>query len=258
MAALLSIENLSVTYQTQHGIVSAVENLSLTLNEGSITCIIGESGSGKTSVAHALLRILPSYAEVTGRVYFQETELLQCARKDLTQLKGLSIFYISQNPAQSFHPSIKIGKQTYEMFGRRLGLSKKEFSKRFVAYLKKLHFLAPEKVLVQYPIQLSGGMLQRVNLACAFIVEPKLIIADEPTAALDTDVQKLLLQFIIDSKKSLDISYLVVTHDLGVVAEIADRVIVMKEGKVIEENDVFSFFNDPKEAYTKQLLETSF
>lgn len=258
MSSLLHIKNLHVQYHSKTGPVPAVIDCHLQMNSGQITCIVGESGSGKTSIANALLRNLPSYATVTGEALFRQTDLLQCDKKILNELRGKSLFFISQNPMNSFNPSIKIGKQLYEIAGKPVGLTKKDFFHQLHPLLTKLHFFELEKTLRQYPFQLSGGMLQRLSIACAFLLKPSLIIADEPTSSLDMDVQKQILQLINESKHQLDISYLIVTHDLGVVAEVADYVVVMKNGHIIEQTDVITFFNDPKEQYSKDLLQTAF
>lgn len=258
MSQLLNIKNLHVQYRTKKQPVCAVQHFQLQLKKGQIICIIGESGSGKTSIVHALLRILPPYTTVIGQVLFQRTDILNCDEKTLGELRGKEIFYLSQHPMNSFHPSIKIGKQLYKTIGKRIGLTKKSFYAQLISILYELHFQEPENILKQYPFQLSAGMLQRLNIASAFLLKPTLIVADEPTSSLDTDVQKQILQFISNIKQNLGTSYLIVTHDLGVVAEIADYVIVMKNGWIIEENDVNSFFNHPKNEYTRMLLQTAF
>lgn len=258
MSPLLNIKNLRVQYHSKTGPVHAVIDCHLQMNSGQITCIVGESGSGKTSIANALLRNLPSDATVTGKALFRQTDLIQCDKNTLNELRGKSLFFISQNPINSFNPSIKMEKQLYEIAGKPVGLTKTDFLNQLHLLLTKLHFFEIEKTLRQYPFQLSGGMLQRLSIACAFLLKPSLIIADEPTSSLDMDVQKQILQLINESKHHLNISYLIVTHDLGVVAEVADHVVVMKTGRIIEQTDVITFFNNPQEPYSKRLLQTAF
>lgn len=193
-----------------------------------------------------------------GEAYFQQLDLLRCDEKRLNQVRGKELFYLSQHPEHAFHPTIKISKQLYEIIGRRIAFTKKEFFASLISMLHHLHFQKPEVILKQYPFQLSGGMLQRLHLACAFLLKPQIIIADEPTSSLDTDVQKQILAYMRKSAQNLSISYVIVTHDLGVVAEIADVVIVMKDGQKVEENEVHAFFNHPQTNYTKMLLQTEF
>lgn len=256
MTYILDIRHLNIRYQNKKMIT--VHDVSLQIKRAKITCLVGESGSGKTSIALALMRMLPPSSCATGEIIFKNINLLNCSEATMKELRGTSIYYLSQNPMNAFNPSIKIGKQLYAMVGKKLRLGKKEFFLQLEVLLKKLQFLDPKIALQQYPFQLSGGMLQRLSFAAAFLLKPDLIIADEPTSSLDVDVQKELLKLIVDSRNNLGITYLIVTHDFGVVAEIADEVLVMKEGKIIEQNDVMSIFNQPHEQYTKELLAAAF
>lgn len=256
MTYVLSINNLNIHYQDKT--TYAVRNINLQVKQSSITCLVGESGSGKTSVALALLRRLPPCSYVTGDAIFNHTNLFQCSEGAMKKLRGSDIYYISQSPMNAFNPSVKMGKQLYELVGKKLGINKNDFNQQMEALLLRLHFQQPEIILKQYPFQLSGGMLQRLNIAAAFLLKPSLIIADEPTSSLDVDVQKEILKLMIEVKNELGITFLLITHDFGVVAEIADEVIVMKNGQIIEQNDVFSIFNEPQKEYTRELLDAVF
>jgi len=256
MENLLDIRNLTIKYQSNS--IPAVQNINVQIKQGHITCLVGESGSGKTSIALALLRMLPTFSNVTGGAMFKNIDLLQCPLETMKQLRGNEIYYLSQSPMNAFNSSIKIGKQLYAMVGKKLKLGKVSFFQQLEELLEKLHITDPKTVLQQYPFQLSGGMLQRISIAAAFLLKPSLIIADEPTSSLDVDVQKEILQLITDSKNGTNTTYLIITHDFGVVAEIADNVIVMRNGQVVEENDVFTLFNHPSNDYTKKLLEAAF
>lgn len=256
MTYALSINNLNIHYLDETNY--AVRNFNLHIKQSRITCLVGESGSGKTSVALALLQKLPPYSSVTGDAIFNDTNLLQCPEGAIKHLRGSSIYYLSQNPMNAFNPSIKMGKQLYELVGRKLNINKKDFNQQMETLLHKLHFQQPKIILKQYPFQLSGGMLQRLNIAAAFLLKPSLIIADEPTSSLDADVQKEILQLMNEVKNELGITFLLITHDFGAVAEIADEVIVMKNGQIVEQNDVFSIFNEPREECTRKLLEAAF
>ena len=238
--SIVNAENLSLKIWGN----TILNSVNLTVNDGEITCLVGESGSGKSTFVSTILGLLPR-----GGVISQDS---------LIEFKGDSIFSIYQDPMNSFNPSIKVGKQMYDMaegYGR---ISKFEFLSEITDIMLRLRFSEPELVLEKYPFELSGGMLQRLMIATAILVKPDLVIADEPTTALDVSIQKEIMKEFRQMNKSYGMAILVVTHDFGVVAELADQVIIMQNGRVVESGDVFKVFDHPEEDYTKRLLEASF
>ena len=223
---------------------------------GRITSIIGESGSGKSMTVSALLNILPTGSKSTGRALFINKDLLTMSNKEMSEIRGSQIFTIFQDAANSFNPSVKMGKQLYELSGRQIQDSVSKFSVKIVDVLIDLGL--SKEIMEQYPFELSGGMLQRCMIACALYVEPDLLIADEPTSALDTILQKEFIELLKGLNEQQGTTILLITHDLDIVAEVADEMIVMHKGKVVETGTVSEVFERPKNAYTKRLLESRF
>lgn len=258
MEAILKVEDLCVSFKGVEGSFKAVDSVSFEIEVGKITCIVGQSGSGKSMTALSIINRVPLTSEIRGKVIFNRKNLLDLSFKEMLEIRGKHIFSIFQHPMNSLNPCIKIGKQLFE-FAKSHGMyEKKQFFEEITEILDTLNFMNSNAILDRYPFQLSGGMLQRVMIALAIWMKPEIIIADEPTTALDAIVQKEILKQFSMIRKMFDVSILLITHDLSVVSEIADKVIVMKEGKVVEEGNVHDIFNNPKDSYTQSLLSASF
>ncbi|MBK6865241.1 MAG: ABC transporter ATP-binding protein [Ideonella sp.] len=260
---LLSIENLRVGFRLgkAHGAVQRVQavgrgdqGVSFEIPENTTLALVGESGSGKSVTAMAILNLLPDNAERSGRIAFLGRDLLQSSRADLQALRGKDIACVFQDPMTSLNPVFSIGRQICEPLQRHLGLSPREALARAEALLAEVGMPDPKRRLAVYPHQLSGGQQQRVMIAMALACEPKLLIADEPTTALDVTIQRQILELLAGLKSTRRMSMLFISHDLGVVGEIADRVVVMREGTVREQGPVADIFQQPRDAYTQALL----
>lgn len=249
---MLEIDKLSV----EIGGKPIVKKISFTVPRGTITSIIGESGSGKSMTAAAILGILPAGGKATGKIVFNGRNILDYSMKEITNMRKTQIFTIFQDAANSFNPSVKMKKQLYEFAGRRMGDTVPRFHMKMEKILTNIS-LSPE-VMEQYPFQLSGGMLQRCMIACAFYVEPKLLIADEPTSAIDMLLQKEFIGLLKRLNKEKETTVLLVTHDLEIVAEAACHMVVMHKGEVVETGKAVALFASPKHPYTKRLLQTRF
>ncbi|MBN2655559.1 MAG: ABC transporter ATP-binding protein [Spirochaetales bacterium] len=256
---LLSMENVNVSFKTHRGTVRAVRNLNLKINKGDTLALVGESGCGKSVTAHTINQLIPMPPGVieSGKVIFEGRDLLKLNIKEVAKLRGEKISMIFQEPMTSLNPVFKIGDQIAEVFMTHRQISRKEALKRTVDLLNLVKIPAAEKRINDYPHQLSGGMRQRAMIAMALASpEPGLLIADEPTTALDVTIQAQILRLISDLKKDVNMSVLLITHDMGVVAETADRVVVMYAGRKVEEADVYSLFDNPKHPYTLGLLNS--
>ena len=256
---LLSMENISVNFNTRRGLVRAVRNLSLSIDKGETLALVGESGCGKSVTAHTINRLIPMPPGIieSGKVVFDGRDLLELSENDMQKMRGTQISMIFQEPMTSLNPVFKIGTQLADVFMTHQGMKKKEAIKRAEELLDKVKIPAPKKVLNDYPHQLSGGMRQRVMIAMALASpEPGLMIADEPTTALDVTIQAQILDLLKDLKNSVNMALLLITHDMGVVAETADRVIVMYAGRKVEEGSVYQIFDNPKHPYTLGLLNS--
>jgi ABC-type dipeptide/oligopeptide/nickel transport system ATPase component len=256
---LLEVTDLQVVFPAESGLFAAVDGISFQILKGGITCLVGQSGSGKSITGLAISGMLPGNARVAkGRLRFNGMELLPYNQQQLVAIRGKRIFSIFQNPMNSFNPSITLGRQLYNLAASHGLITKEIFVKRMTEILAILSFCEPYRILGQYPFQLSGGMLQRVMIACAILLQPDLIIADEPTTALDVMVQKQILQQFRIIREKWQTAFLLITHDFGVVAELADDVLVMKEGKIVEAGDVFKIFDHPGDSYTQSLIKATF
>jgi peptide/nickel transport system ATP-binding protein len=260
---LLSIENLRVGFRLgkSDGAVQRVQavgrgeqGVSFEIAENTTLALVGESGSGKSVTAMAILNLLPDNAERSGRIAFLGRDLLQSSRADLQALRGKDIACVFQDPMTSLNPVFSIGRQICEPLQRHLGLSPREALARAEALLAEVGMPEPKRRLAAYPHQLSGGQQQRVMIAMALACEPRLLIADEPTTALDVTIQRQILELLAGLKAARRMSMLFISHDLGVVGEIADRVVVMREGTVREQGPVADIFERPRDAYTLALL----
>jgi oligopeptide/dipeptide ABC transporter ATP-binding protein len=255
---LLKIENLKTIFNTVKGKVTAVDEVSFSLGKEETLAVVGESGSGKSVTALSLMRLIDAPGEVIGgRVEFDGIDLLSLKETEMQKRRGNDISMIFQEPMTSLNPVFTVGNQIIEGIRKHQRISKSEAAEKAVGLLKLVGIPLPERRLHEYPHQLSGGMRQRVMIAMALSSNPKLLIADEPTTALDVTIQAQILELIKKIKEELGMSILIITHDLGVVAEMADRVVVMYAGKVVEEADVVSIFDNPQHPYTKGLLNSN-
>jgi peptide/nickel transport system ATP-binding protein len=253
-APLLEVTDLSVRFDTDDGPVHAVDRLSFTLAPGEVLGIVGESGCGKSVTCMSLVRLLPETAAISGRVVFDGTDLLALSQRRLRQVRGRQISFVFQEPMTSLNPVFKVGRQIGEVLTKHLGLTRGEARERTIELLRLVRIPAPERRLDEYPHQLSGGMRQRVMIAMALACDPKVLIADEPTTALDVTIQASVLDLLRDVRERLGTAIVLITHNLGVVADIADRVLVMYAGRKAEEAPVADLYTAPQHPYTIGLL----
>ncbi len=251
---LLEVSDLSVRFDTDEGPVQAVDRVSFTLAPREVLGIVGESGCGKSVTCMSLVRLLPETATVSGSVVFDGRDLLELSLRRLRRVRGREISYIFQEPMSSLNPVFTVGDQIGEVVRRHLGLSRRAARGRAVELLQLVRIPAPERRVDEYPHQLSGGMRQRVMIAMALACDPKVLIADEPTTALDVTIQAGILDLMRDVRQQLGTAIVLVTHNLGVVADIADRVIVMYAGRKVEEAAADELFAAPQHPYTVGLL----
>ncbi|MEK5161384.1 ABC transporter ATP-binding protein [Paenibacillus sp. FSL R5-0527] len=257
MPALLEIERLSAHFTTEEGRIKAVDEVSLRILPGETVCIVGESGCGKSVTAMSVMGLLQGAGvEIGGRIKFGETDLLSLDKHHLRTIRGHEIAMIFQEPMSSLNPVLTIGEQMIEPMVLHLKLPKKEPRRRAVELIEQVGISRPEQIMNNYPHELSGGMLQRVMIAMAISCGPKLLIADEPTTALDVTIQAQILDMLRRIKEESNMAILLITHDLGVVAEMADYVVVMYAGKIVEEGEVTRLFASPKHPYTQGLLKS--
>ncbi|GAA0076385.1 ABC transporter ATP-binding protein [Clostridium sp. CTA-5] len=255
---LLDIKNLKTEFITKKGTVVAVDGVDFNIDKGEVVAIVGESGSGKSVTSLSIMGLHSKNAKIkiSGEILFKSENLLKKSEKQLQSLRGKQISMIFQEPMTSLNPVFTIGKQITEAIIRHEKCTKKQARERAIEMLNLVGIPSPETRINNYPHQLSGGMRQRVMIAMALSCNPELLIADEPTTALDVTIQAQILELMIKLKEKLGTSILLITHDLGVVAEIADKVVVMYCGKVVETASVKNIFKDPKHPYTKGLLNS--
>ncbi len=252
---LLSVENLQTHFGTVDGVVRAVEGLSFAINAGETVAIVGESGCGKSVTSMSILRLLQEPpAKIAGVVRFDGRDLLQVSEPDMRQIRGNDISMIFQEPMTSLNPVLNVGRQIGETLRLHQGLSAREAEQKAVDALNLVGIPEAKRRVREYPHQLSGGMRQRVMIAMALACNPKLLIADEPTTALDVTIQAQILDLMRDLKRRLGSAIMLITHDLGVVAEMAERVVVMYAGRKVEEASVRDIFARPLHPYTRGLL----
>ena len=255
---LLQIENLKTYFFTHLGVAKAVDELDLILKHGQILGIVGESGCGKSVSALSILRLIkdPPGKIKAGKVRFEGKDLLQLSLSEMRHIRGNQISMIFQEPMTSLNPLFKVGDQISESFKLHQGLSKRNALDKSVEILEMVGISAAKRRIRDYPHQLSGGMRQRVMIAMALSCEPKLLIADEPTTALDVTIQAQILDLMRKLKEETGTSILLITHDLGVIAEMAEFVVVMYAGKAVEYADVSELFNNPLHPYSTGLLNS--
>ena len=254
-APLLSIENLQVHFRTPDGVNRAVDGVSFAIGAGETLAIVGESGCGKSVTSMSILRLLPEPpAAIAGAIRFQGTNLLDLSDKEMRKIRGNDISVIFQEPMTSLNPVLTVGRQIGETLRLHQGLSRAQAEERAVEMLTLVGIPEPKRRVRIFPHQLSGGMRQRVMIAIALACSPKLLIADEPTTALDVTIQAQILDLMRDLKRRVGAAIMLITHDLGVVAEVADRVVVMYAGRKVEEAAVTDLFRNPRHPYTRGLM----
>jgi len=251
---LLEVSDLSVRFDTDDGPVHAVDRMAFTLDEGEVLGIVGESGCGKSVTCMSLVRLLPETATISGRALFDGTDLLALSPRRLQRVRGREISFVFQEPMTSLNPVFTVERQIGEVLRRHLGLSRRAARKRALELLRLVRIPAPERRLDEYPHQLSGGMRQRVMIAMALACDPKVLVADEPTTALDVTIQAGILDLMRDVSERLGTAVILITHNLGVVADLADRVVVMYAGRKAEEAAALELFAHPQHPYTIGLL----
>ncbi len=255
---LLAVDNLVTTFRTESGVVRAVDGVSFTVAAGETLAVVGESGCGKSVTSLSVLRLVPNPPGriEAGRIRFRGQDLLQLPEREMRAIRGNEISMVFQEPMTSLNPVFTVGAQIGEAIALHQKVGKTEARTRAIEMLKRVGIPAPEQRVDEYPHQLSGGMRQRVMIAMALSCNPALLIADEPTTALDVTVQAQILELIASLQESMGMAVLLITHDLGVVAEVADRVAVMYAGRIVEYAPVADIFARPQHPYTVGLLES--
>ena len=254
---VLRVRDLSASFFTKEGVVRAVQNVSFELEPGKVLAVVGESGCGKSTLALSLLRLLPFPGKVTGgEVLFEGRDLMRTDDEDLRRIRGRRISMIFQDPVSGLNPVLPIGKQVEEILTSHLDISKKERKQRVLEVLRHVGLADAERIVDSYPFHLSGGMCQRVMIAMATALNPSVVIADEPTSALDVTVQAQILNELDALRSQRGTAIVLITHDLGVVAQMADDVAVMYAGRFIEVGDVRQIFKEPRHPYTWALMQT--
>jgi oligopeptide transport system ATP-binding protein len=258
MEKLLEVKDLYISFKTYAGEVKAVRGVNFEVNKGEIVAIVGESGCGKSVTSQAIMKILqiPPAVYKSGSIMFEGKDLVKCSEAEMREIRGKDIGMIFQDPMTSLNPTIKVGQQIVEGLIKHQKLNKVEAIKRAIEMLELVGIAQPDKRAKQYPHEFSGGMRQRGMIAIALSCRPKLLIADEPTTALDVTIQAQILELMKDLRKKFDTSIIMITHDLGVVAEMCDRVIVMYAGQEVETGSVDDIFKNPQHPYTKGLLKS--
>ena len=255
--AILEVKNLRTSFATAEGVVHAVDNVSFNVRKGEAVALVGESGCGKSVTAMSIMRLIMPPGKVTaGAIRFKGRDLATLSERDMRKVRGDDIAMVFQEPMTSLNPVFKIGDQVAEAIRIHRKVSKREAWKRAGDMLELVSISDPVKRLDDYPHQLSGGMRQRVMIAMALACDPELLIADEPTTALDVTIQAQIMELLASLQKRLGLAILLITHDLGVVAEFCERVIVMYTGRIVEEAPVRDLFANPAHPYTQGLLES--
>ena len=261
MDTLLRVEKLHTHFSTPRGVVKAVNGVDLRLQKGEILGVVGESGSGKSVMAQSLLRVVPdaNRMRADGLVEFQGSDLMQLTQEQMRKLRGARIAMVTQNPSTSLNPVLTIGEQmleTLRFHPDRLPAGE-QARDRMLALMNEVQLPTPASIAKRYPFQLSGGMKQRISIAMALMCEPELLIADEPTTALDVTIQAQILELIRKARRVHGTSVIFITHDLGVIAQLCDTVAVMYAGKIVEYNTVDEIFRNPRHPYTLALLDSN-
>lgn len=254
---LLEIRDLRTSFRTERGVVRAVDGVNLQVNKGKTIAIVGESGCGKSVTLLSILRLIQPPGRIdAGKILFRGLDLLKLSGTKMRRIRGNEIAMIFQEPMTCLNPVFRVGKQIMEAITLHQKVNRKEALRKAVEMLHLVGIPDPEKRIRDYPHKMSGGMQQRVMIAMALSCNPELLLADEPTTALDVSIQAQILDLMSKLKKELGMAIILVTHDLGVVAEIAQRIMIMYAGEIVEEGDVFSIFNSPLHPYTEGLLKS--
>ncbi len=254
---LLQINGLTTSFRIGDEYYPAVDHLSLTVHENEVVAIVGESGCGKSALALSIMKLhQKENTKIEGEILFQGKNLVPLSVDEMNRYRGKEIGMIFQDPMTALNPLMRIGQQIEESMKNHLKMTKEEMKNRAIELLAKVGIPDPERTYYQYPHELSGGMRQRVVIAIAIACEPKLLIADEPTTALDVTIQAQILDLLRDMQKEMKTGIILITHDLGVVAEMADRVAVMYAGQIVEIADVYTLFTNPLHPYTRSLFNS--
>ena len=252
---LLDVRDLRTYFHTRDGVVKAVDGVSISVHKGEVLGLVGESGCGKSVTSMSIMGLIPEPGKIEGgEVLFDGRDLLDLSRQELEQLRGDYISMIFQQPTSSLNPVYRVGAQISEVFQIHRDASRKDGDEKAIEMLQRVGIPDPERRVKSYPHEMSGGMAQRVMIAMALACEPELLIADEPTTALDVTIQAQILDLMRDLRRDFNTATILITHDLGIVAEMADRVAVMYAGEIVEETDVETLFADPKHPYTQGLI----
>jgi len=257
-APLLEVRNLGVEFSTARGALRAIDDVSFSVHEGETLAVLGESGSGKSVTAQAIMGLLPKHsAEITdGEIRYEGTDLVQKSLKFVRQLCGTDIAMVFQDPLSSLNPVFTVGYQIAEPLVRRQGMKKREAREIALDLMKRVGIPEPQRRFSQYPHQFSGGMRQRIMIAIALALKPKLLIADEPTTALDVTVQAQIMELLASIQEESKMGMMLITHDLGVVADIANRAVIMYSGRIAETGSIRDMYDNPAHPYTEGLLNS--
>ncbi len=258
MGKVLEVKNLEVVFKTYGGSINAVRDVSFSLDEGECLAIVGESGSGKSVTAKSILRLIPSPPGQIkkGEILFCNADIMAKSKKQMRMIRGGDMGMIFQDPMTSLNPTMRVGRQIAENIRRHDRIGGSEAMKKAVEALRLVEIPNPERRIHQFPHELSGGMRQRVMVAMSIVCRPKLLVADEPTTALDVTIQAQILDLIKDLQKKLNTAVILITHDMGVVANMAKRVLVMYAGKIVESGTTADIFYSPRHPYTIGLLKS--
>lgn len=255
--SLLSVKNLKTYFYTSEGVIKAVDDVSFDIRKGEILSIVGESGCGKSVTSLSILNLVPAPGTVAGgEIIYNGKDLLKLEEKDIRKIRGREISMVFQEPMTSLNPVFTVGNQVAEVFAVHSSFNRKKARDSTVRMFEKVRIPDPERIFDSYPHQLSGGMQQRVMIAMALACGPSILIADEPTTALDVTIQAQILELICSLKKDFSMGVLFITHDLGIVSDIADRIHVMYSGKIVEKGPVGSVISTPAHPYTRGLLDS--
>ncbi|MCA1320395.1 ABC transporter ATP-binding protein [Bacillus tianshenii] len=258
MTTLLEVKDLQTHFKTENGVIPSVDGVSFSIKKGETIAVVGESGCGKSVTSLSIMGLIGATGSIeAGSILFEGKDLTKLSKKEMRKLRGNEIAMIFQEPLTSLNPLFTVGNQISESIRLHQGASKQEAKVKSIDMLRRVGIPRPEKVYSSHPHLLSGGMRQRVMIAMALSCNPKLLIADEPTTALDVTIQAQILELMKCLTRDFDTSIMLITHDLGVVAEMVDTVIVMYAGQVVEHTDVFTLFSSPKHPYTKGLLDST-
>lgn len=255
MSSIIDVQNLQVLLKTRHQNKILVKDVGFSVNAGECIGILGESGSGKSMMAKAIMGLLDKNFQVSGRVLFEGKDILKEDKENLRKLRGNKIAMVLQNPMTCFDPLYRIGNQMAETFVIHTSWKPEEIRKESIEILDRMQIPDPEEILEKYPHQISGGTLQRIMIGIAMALKPSLLIADEPTTAIDSITQFEILQEFCRIKKEYNTAMIFITHDLSAVSTIADRILVMNQGKIVDKGDLYHILNHGEDAYTHLLVE---